>query len=201
MWVSEGGSHTEREGEGERKQWWGSDTGPEYQCSMSERTQSCSAPKARRKSTRGHQHHEQPDLEMPVLHSLHKTNPLFHWHGSGRHHHTWPTGVIWLYMLNWNGEFVIIWEHAAALLASPWKTHFSMSDKNLKLFLFITDGGRVQTDASDFKKTRRTCLPQEKETRHLSWLNDIYSRCLLDTLKASHPFSPSLCRWPLPSFP
>lgn len=56
----------------------------------------------------------------------------------------------------------------AALLAPPLKTHFRMNDKNLKLFLSITDGGRFQTDAFDLKKTRRPCLPQEKETRHLS---------------------------------
>lgn len=74
-----------------------------------------------------------------TVRASHKTNPLLHWHVSGRHHHTWPTGVMGLYMLNWNGEFVIIWEHPAALLAPPWKTRFWMNDKNLKLFLSITD--------------------------------------------------------------
>lgn len=74
-----------------------------------------------------------------TVRATHNTNPLLHWHGSGRRHRTCPTGVIWLYMLNWNGELVNIWEHAAALCAPPWKTRFWMNDKNLKPFLSIAD--------------------------------------------------------------
>lgn len=48
-------------------QWWGSETGPEYQCSTSERIQGCSAPKPERKSMRGQQHHRQPELDVPIL--------------------------------------------------------------------------------------------------------------------------------------
>lgn len=51
------------------EQWWGSETGPEYQCSMSKRIQGCSAPKTGNLGNRAEEHHNRLELEVSVPHS------------------------------------------------------------------------------------------------------------------------------------